>query len=658
MPKRLYLMLLPMLLAFTASHAQIPYSCEVHFIVEDTVLLPGIAPELDSVRYHLRATAGADSLFWYPSSLFPDSTAEEQWVTLGCGDTVMVRLSAYFHDINLFHWQKPGFVRSHTGYDYIDSPSDGDLCSPRSITMNANPQLLCPELTMPNYSNSMIIRTDTLRCYGDSVPPFFDYDPTQISSVANMLTQSLCQVPFDTAYSPFYVDTIMMWNPMRNHTFILNTSRFRYFYNGYHSDSLAALPSIVYSIHIDDTAHHFFSMGHNIPLRDTTLVFTSIELPQTNVPPTQSNVSTHHFNFVPRPHGVAIFRFYETPTAYYNTVPYLCINRLEMLGECWASDSILLTGPKCGCFVRDTMTHSICHSQLPYHWGTLTFLQPGVDSANIRSFDCDTMRYYILRLIPDDTLTWYDTIVENQLPWSFRGHAFTASVIDTLLLQGVLPACDTLLYYHLTVVDNIYDTTLYYICPDQLPYTLHGITAFGDTVFNVVLPGSLGQDSIVTCFLFVIPASDTAIYDTIMEGQLPWAFLDSLFTDTVSNLPFLLVNEAGCDSIVYYNLYIFWNGDHCDSSLSFPNMVTPNDDGINDRFVIGGLVENHCFPYNSLVIADRTGRIVYRAENISRDDQFWNPAERRIPAGTYFYRFVGRGIHHATQHQGCIEVLK
>ena len=632
--------------------------CTIAIEVTDTQFVYNYLGDIDSVRYHLQASVTADSLRWYPDSLFADPTATSQWLTLGCNDSINANLNAFFHNINLFHWKQPGFHQSHTGYDYIDSPTDGDLCQPRSITMNANPQSLCSELTMGNYSNSMIIRTDTLRCYGDSVPPFFDYDPTQLSAVANMLTHSLCQVPFDSAYSPFYVDTILMWDPNRNHTFVLNMSRYRYYYNGYHDDTLAALPSIVYSIHIDDTAHHFFSVGHNIPLRDTTLVFTSIELPQTNVPPSQSNVSTHHFNFVPRPHGVAIFRFYETPTAYYNTVPYLCINRLEMLGDCWATDSLLLTDPRYGCIVRDTMTRSICKYQLPYQWDSIAFPQPGIDSVRIRSINCDTFRILQLSLLPDDTLSRHDTIVENQLPWLIGGETFTASAIDTLFLPGTLPACDTLLYYCLTVIDNIYDTTLTYICHNQLPYNLAGTNVYGDTVLTQTLLGSLGQDSIVTHILHVNPDSDTTLYDTIVSSQLPWGFLDSLFTDSVSNMPFVLANEIGCDSIIYYNLYIFWEGDHCDSSLTFYNVVTPNGDGINDRFVIGGLVEHQCYPYNLLIIFDRTGRVVYRGENIYSEEQFWDPAATRSPAGTYFYRFVGRGIHHATQHNGCIEVLK
>lgn len=650
------LLLALMLLAFPVVHAQVASSCPVDITVVETIFLPGVTPESDSVRFHLRVDADADSLFWSPSALFADSTAADQWLTLGCTDSFAVKVTAYFHNINLFHWQQPGFVRSHTGYNYIDSAADGDFCRPRSITMSHNPQQLCSELSMSNYQTAMVIRTDSLRCYGDSIPVFFNYNSFNISQTVTTIMERLRQIPSDTNYVPFYVDTIVMWNPMRNHTFVLNTTHYRFEYS---DDTLAALPNLCYSWEIDDTASVFFSEGNTRRMCDTTFFYYgNIELPLGGAPPSIHNTASHYFNLNPRPHGTAVFRFYETPTPYYNTHPFIAINRLEMLGDCWSADSILLKGPGCGCQVRDTLSRSICRNQLPYEWQGITFTQSGTDSVLITAIECDTFRVLQLSLLPDDTLSFADTIVENALPWVFHGETYRASGEDTLFLPGVLPSCDTLLYYQLTVIDNVFDTTLTYICPDQLPYSLNGMTVTGDTVVNVVMQGSYGQDSVVTHFLFVNANSDTAIYDTITEDQLPWSFLDSLFTDTVSNQPFYLTNEVGCDSVIYYSLFIFWNGDHCDSSLTFPNFVTPNGDGINDCFVIEGLVENQCYPYNSLVIVDRTGRIVYQVHNISRKDQFWDPAAQRRPAGTYFYRFVGRGVNHSTQHQGCIELLK
>jgi gliding motility-associated-like protein len=92
--------------------------------------------------------------------------------------------------------------------------------------------------------------------------------------------------------------------------------------------------------------------------------------------------------------------------------------------------------------------------------------------------------------------------------------------------------------------------------------------------------------------------------------------------------------------------------------IKFPNVVTPNGDGINDRFVIGNLVEGLAYPINQLDIYDKWGSRVYHAVNIQRDDQFWDPAKTNTPSGTYFYRFSGKGYKGNFEHNGVIEVLK
>lgn len=647
-----FTLLLAILLA-TSIQAQSVTDCTVRIIVQDTVFLTD-----DTVQFHLHTSQSADSLHWYPDSLFADPTAPSQWVTLGCNDSLRVKLTAFYNNANLFHWQQPDFVRTHTGYNYFQSPTDGDFCQPRSITLDAYPQNYCAEMDYNTSQRCIIIRPDTLRCYDDTIQPFFPINPANPTSHLNAILPSLRQVPLDSAYVPFYVDTIDLLNPNPNHVYVLHAYHFT---ASQIADSLYSVPMLVFTVNcIDDTVLRFFGVNNYARLCDTTLFyFNNYAMPQpVGIGPARFINSDWYFNMSPAPRGRAVFRFYETPTPYYNTTGSYCFSRIEMTGYCTPSDSLLLTGPHCQCLVYDTMERRVCQSQLPYHWGSLTFQQPGADTMRIHSFYCDTLRYCILQILPDDTLSWHDTIVENQLPWLFRGTTFTSSATDTLLLPGSLPACDTLLYYQLSVINNVYDTTLTYICPNQLPYSFAGTTIYADTVVTQVLLGSYGQDSIVTHILYVKADSDTTLYDTIVSSQLPWAFLDSLFNDTVSQQPFVITNEVGCDSIIYYNLYIFWEGDHCDSSLSFPNVVTPNGDGINDRFVIGGLVDNQCYPYNSLIIVDRTGRVVYRSENIYRDDQFWDPAATHSPAGTYFYRFVGRGINHATQHNGCIELLK
>lgn len=90
--------------------------------------------------------------------------------------------------------------------------------------------------------------------------------------------------------------------------------------------------------------------------------------------------------------------------------------------------------------------------------------------------------------------------------------------------------------------------------------------------------------------------------------------------------------------------------------LQFPNVVTPNGDGINDRFVINNLVEGQGYPANSLDIYNKWGARVYHKENISRYEDFWDPKD--MPNGTYFYRFSARGYNGNIEHNGAIEVVR
>ncbi len=90
--------------------------------------------------------------------------------------------------------------------------------------------------------------------------------------------------------------------------------------------------------------------------------------------------------------------------------------------------------------------------------------------------------------------------------------------------------------------------------------------------------------------------------------------------------------------------------------LQFPNVVTPNGDGINDRFVIKNLISGYAFPTNQLDIYNRWGTRVFHAENISKDEDFWDPSD--MPTGTYFYRFSARGYTGTVEHNGAIEVIR
>ena len=90
--------------------------------------------------------------------------------------------------------------------------------------------------------------------------------------------------------------------------------------------------------------------------------------------------------------------------------------------------------------------------------------------------------------------------------------------------------------------------------------------------------------------------------------------------------------------------------------LQFPNVVSPNGDGINDVFSIKNLIGGMAFPINELYIYDRAGRRVFYKKNIKIDSEYWNPNETNSPPGTYFYIFVGKGLEDV-EYKGAIEVL-
>ncbi len=91
---------------------------------------------------------------------------------------------------------------------------------------------------------------------------------------------------------------------------------------------------------------------------------------------------------------------------------------------------------------------------------------------------------------------------------------------------------------------------------------------------------------------------------------------------------YAICNEGGCDTTTV-NVYIA-----CDE-LEVKNAFSPNNDGINDSFVIEG-VEG--FPNNELLIFNRWGNMIYK---MSGYDNSWIGTfdGKDIPDGTYFYLF-------------------
>ena len=93
--------------------------------------------------------------------------------------------------------------------------------------------------------------------------------------------------------------------------------------------------------------------------------------------------------------------------------------------------------------------------------------------------------------------------------------------------------------------------------------------------------------------------------------------------------------------------------------LQFPNVVSPNGDGVNDRWEVKNLVELGIYPMNEIWIYDAWGMLIYHARNIHDNSQWWDPNATRSPDGTYYFRFMAEGREGLmVRRNGVIEVVR
>ena len=125
-----------------------------------------------------------------------------------------------------------------------------------------------------------------------------------------------------------------------------------------------------------------------------------------------------------------------------------------------------------------------------------------------------------------------------------------------------------------------------------------------------------------------------------------------------------LITEEGCSDSVSHVVVI-------EDDLVFPNVITPNGDGVNDVWAIGNLntainpEDPDQFRHNELRISDRFGKVVFHAKNydtFSKDGQIVL-GERvfdglGLPDGVYYYTFSYKGKAKTTKFHGSITIIR
>ncbi len=113
--------------------------------------------------------------------------------------------------------------------------------------------------------------------------------------------------------------------------------------------------------------------------------------------------------------------------------------------------------------------------------------------------------------------------------------------------------------------------------------------------------------------------------------------------------------DKGCASTVSHTVYV-------EEDLVFPNVMTPNGDGVNDVFAIKNM--NPLLP-NVLSIYNRWGKKVYEKENYQsyiKDEILYNEGDgfnaESLSDGVYYFTFHYEGYTRAVDYHGSLTIIR
>jgi len=192
-----------------------------------------------------------------------------------------------------------------------------------------------------------------------------------------------------------------------------------------------------------------------------------------------------------------------------------------------------------------------------------------------------------------------------------------------------------------TLVDGtvqIAQEVAYQLCPDE-SMNING-TTYDQNHLNgtEIFDGSL-CDSMVNIQL-VYGYTDTSYLQAQLNAGDIFEWNGESY-DQPGTFTQLYTNESGCDSLVILQLDIV-NSTSAISSLplSQSNAITPNNDGLNEFFVIEMLEQQPAkHSNNELIIFNRAGQIVYQASPYNNQWSGKDNKNQNLPTGTYYYLF-------------------
>ena len=369
------------------------------------------------------------------------------------------------------------------------------------------------------------------------------------------------------------------------------------------------------------------------------------------------------------------------------------------LTNMWGCDSVVSMMLQWAPPIDSTVVFdTIVENQLPYHINGLIFNEPGVQIATLQNQSgCDSVVTVHL-FVHYNVSAEADTVIcDNDLPFVWNDVTFTredtlAVVLiahtgadSTLMMRVMVNPTSHTMFKDTTCQNSAYDN--YGFSLSEKETTIPGLTTLFRTENNV-----FGCDSVVELQLFITPViipDFFAVPDKAILTENPDIhFTNNTDISELENMNYIWSLDFGdgntdtiYDSQVTH-VYTQWGDfsatltltvNDCvseysipiiiEANLEFPNVLTPNGDGINDVFIIKGLNPER---QNRLVIVDRWGKTVLVQNNYQtymKEEQVYNADQGfgmgiDVPDGVYYFTFYYEGAVRTVKYNGSITVIK
>jgi len=159
-----------------------------------------------------------------------------------------------------------------------------------------------------------------------------------------------------------------------------------------------------------------------------------------------------------------------------------------------------------------------------------------------------------------------------------------------------------------------------------------------------------GNEANVATADWVIPTASVPCGEVILTGS----HQPGEFQVGTTKIEYTATDEAGNSSYCSFNVIV----SEREIEIDIGNVVTPDDNGLNDVWHIGNL---ETFKDNEVDIVDRWGGLIFSATNYDNVKVAWggtNLSGGQVPTGTYFYLISIKSGSKRLEKRGFIELIR